>query len=303
MKRHVFISALIMTLLVGTQFIGCGDDDKPTPSKPPADLNDPSYQAASFILDAANAGPESASYIAIINFWKIIGSGPNPPIYHIASGFWYEQDFQIDTVYSQENPSVIIETTQITIKDSVRFWHGGTAVRNPDSALLTRIESGLNIYATADSSKDTMTFKYDLNITGAAGEIWGDGVVAISGTGTMVGTASEGYYTEPGEPSLESLGVCKLIFDVATSYPNLVFDIDEMIFGCPITGGTATSTGPLNVVYCPGADENLEFPATWTASKTFAGENMTIVTNSPTRQWIEADTCDAVIIKDRPYPW
>jgi len=282
----------MLTLVLSLQFAGCGDDDKPTKPKSlqPGSLTDPSYVAASFILDVANSSIESGYLMAVVNFWSIRWGSPSGPVYHPASGFWYVEDFYIDTVYSDENPSVIINTTDVILKDSVRFWHGNTAVQNPDSALLTRIESGLYASATADSTDDDMTIAHSLNITGAPGEIWSDGDVTVSGTGTMFGNTSEDYYLDPDAPSMDSLGVCSQTFNLAITYPNLAVNMDEIIFGCP-TGGTVTTTGPLDVDYCPGAEENLEFPATWKSVMTFSGDNITVVTTSPTRQWTESGMC------------
>lgn len=296
MKRHILVSALALALVLSMQFIGCGDDDKPTKPKTQADPNDPSYLTATYLLSSADGGVGSAYMIALIDFWKIKWGDQSDLVYHPASGFWYEQDFQIDTIYSEENPYVIINTTQITIRDSVRFWHGSTAVQNPDSAQLTRIEAGLYIYGDADSTDDVMTASYILNITGPAGEIWSDGDVTVNGTGTMDGIVTQIYYREPDEPRLDSLGICKVVFDIASSFPALAINLDDVFFGCP-HGGTINSTGPISVEYCPGADENLEFPATWTSKRTFNADNITIVTNSPTRQWTRTETCENGLFK------
>ncbi len=289
MRKRTLLYAFVAVCILCVIFIGCSDDNGTDPEL--ADLNDPSYKIASLVLN--NSDFESCYSIAIINFNRIAKWGQSSDyVYDMINGFCYSQlEVDVDTIYSPDNPTVIINTIPTTVRDSIRFWHGGTWTHNPDSAQLTRIEAGLSVRAVADSSIDSVLYSHIINITGAAGEIWkSDGNVSLAGGGTVVSAVTSVNYPDDDSPDLDSLGVCKVISTITSSYSGVSLNMGDWASGCPIGGGV-TRTGPVSIEYCPGESGDMEFPATWTQLRTYNGDNITTKTNSPTREWSENQTC------------
>lgn len=295
MKRCVLAGFLISVLILSIQFVGCGDDKKGVEPTPGPSMNDPSYRLASYIFDNSDAGVELASLWSLLDSYRVILSQPDAPTYHAGSGFWYKEDILLDTVYSDVNPSIIINTIPSVIRDSMRFWQGGTAVQNPNPALLTRIEVGFYMRAAADSTVDSMEMMHAMNITADPGDFLNidSGIIVFTGSGSMFGLITQIDYPDSTAPNLDSLGVCELQTTIASNYTGLTLNLGDIYTGCPSAGSIA-SAGPIAVTYCQGADENLEFPATWTSTTTFNGDAVTIVTKSPTRTWTKHKTCSGL---------
>lgn len=292
MKRCIAASFLLAIMILSIQFMGCGDDDKGVEPTPQPSLNDPSYRLASGILENADAGVQLTYIWSLLDAYRVIYHDPSAPTYHPSSGFWYRQENQIDTIYSDTNPSVIINTLPSVIQDSVRFWQDATPVQNPDPSLLTRIEIGFHVWAAADSSVDSMDAMHEMNITADAGEFLDtdSGIVMMAGSGSMFALVAEINYADSAAPNLDSLGVCEVQATIGSDYSGLTMYLGDIFTGCP-TAGTVTSAGPIAVTYCPGDDGDLEFPATWTSTVTFNAGGMTTVIKSPTRQWTKHETC------------
>ncbi len=292
MRRCIAASFLLAICILSIQLMGCGDDDKGVDSTPQPSLNDPSYKVASSILETADAGVQLTYIWSLLEAYKVIYNDPNAPTYHASSGFWYRQEIQIDTIYSDTNPSVIINILRSVFQDSIRFWHRATPVQDPNPALLTRIEIGFHVWAAADSTIDSSEAMYEMNITALQGEFLDtdSGVVVMDGSGSMFGLIAQMNYSDSAAPNLDSLGVCEVQATIGTNYSALTMYLGDTFAGCP-NSGTIISAGPIAVSYCPDIDGSLEFPATWNSTRTFNADGMTIVTKSPTRQWTKHETC------------
>jgi hypothetical protein len=295
MKRCILAGFLLTALILSIQFTGCGSDKKGVEPTPGPSMNDPSYRLAAYIFDNSDTGVELACLWSLLDSYRIILSQPDAPTYHAGSGFWYKEETQVDTIYSDANPSVIINTIPSVIRDSLRFWQGGTAVQTPNPALLTRIEVGFYIGAAADSTTDSMEMAHALNITADPGEFMNidSGIIVFAGNGSMFGRITQIDYPDSTAPNLDSLGVCEVQTTIASNVTGLTLNLGDIYTGCP-TAGTIASAGPIDVTYCQGINRNLEFPATWTSTTTFNGDAITIVTKSPTRTWTKHETCSGL---------
>ncbi|MEW5796088.1 MAG: hypothetical protein AB1772_06975 [Candidatus Zixiibacteriota bacterium] len=281
MKRVVLFWLTAAMAIAALNLVGCssGKDTKPLE---PGDPESPTYQMFSAQFEGVDeiAGDMfERTFILMDSIMSGEGAPARAPMPAATTAVWDEA--------TQSWIFTIVELNQeeeltFTVVDTIKFWHGTTAVQYPKGDSLTRVTSRL--WMTAEGTGDN----------GGSGHIFvtierqGDlhEVLVVDGSGAIEGHFS---YTDIVETDTTS---CSGSVNFTLSANNLTLDLNNMWeneeLNCPISGSLGY-TGSVNIA-CTGANAG-SVVGTWTVNETFHDGTVTFVFSNGTNTWTASHPC------------
>ena len=281
MKRSFLITTLMILSLFAVAFYGCSDDDNGTNVvKEEGSLDDPMFME---IQEFVGEGLEETNYILFDMLFNDIDSvfnmmaaakitSPAESLlvaWHSNTNYWY-------FYASDTNPSD--PTEYYIMVDSFQFIHGTTPSQWPDSALLSRVNTGASFnYYMGDEGHYTMS----QNISIVSDDMIGGDPVTINGTRGL--SAYFPDWTIFGDTSY----ACIFQMNFTGTANNVVMDFDGN--ECP-SGGVYTQAGTIGIS-CSG-DSTFSHNDSWTITETFHDNYIgDVVFENSTTRWTFQDTC------------
>ena len=283
MKRTLMLFGILSLTLAALLVWGCNSDDD-NPVKP-GDTDDPAYTS---FVDQFEGVSNITGYMLELTFQmadsisSTVPSAPSFPktsaditpviVWSAAAGAW------IITVDDFDNN----EGTVFDIVDTLKFYHGATAVQWPDDALLTRLDS--YCWMIASGENEGTAFER-VSITRPDGA--GTSLFEIDGAG---GVTAIFEYSD-----LSQLGTttCAGNLDFDVTFTDLILD-DDVLFdaegemNCP-QSGTLGYTGSMNLV-CSGV-EPASVTGNWSVSETFNNGSVAASVTHGDKVWSTTGEC------------
>lgn len=289
--------AIIFNIAV---FSGCSDDDDDngtsSTTKAVGSMDDPLFIAALEPIEDASEQIPIGIEMMMVFLGEIMDSAAVPAKTLYPSQLGVKQP---DTIWYNATTKywyAVAEYEDVSwygyYKDSIQFVHGASAVQWPDSALLTRLNSGFYLVDVAlNTAKDGLApfasdtvFKYTFGgyMTGAAGQIAALGDVTAGGSGNIFMTSG---LMKSADEFYCSWGVSDN-FTATSVQLNLVDMMMES--GCP-EGGSVTHNCTVNLD-CQG-DTSFTHTGSWYLKETFAGDTTHYVVENATHRWEFSEPC------------
>lgn len=292
MKRFFALLLTVCAFSGLMLLIGCGDDDNGTDSNLViGDTTDVQFQEVrDALLGEEGDGIDGFSLMMMSLAFEVADTVinhpdyPNAPrrflpdmqlgslqgdsvllTYHANSQYWYFYTHSISGV----DTSFII--------DSIQFLHATGPVQWPDSALVTGIRNGLNVVMNTPVNAFSWVVNQDITMMG---DLPGYGDVEIDGSQTV----------DVGFQESDTTDTCTVLFDMSTTFTDLLMNLEVMDYGgCP-TGGTIVHSGDINLS-CTSGDSSYAYNDFWNVTEVFSGTLITVTFENSTTRWMYTDTC------------
>lgn len=312
-NSHRWIAVIaVAALLIATS--GCNDDKKSTDSKPliNGDENSEQFEA----LEAGSGETLEVTGAMLNGMFTIAGiilsdsANPNAIAvrdqhspFALADSSYLSltksyrsgtSDWKVELTYAAQAEDG--DTITLAYVDSMKFFHGNTAVQWPDSAQLTKITNGMSLtitegVITKKAQHGGIFGDNTWTISGAAGQIAGGGDVVISGNG---GTDVDFSFTVGDTSGMMAqdaqTGSCEGVFEFGVQINNLALNLTNIYDdGCP-ESGSIHFDGDLDVA-CTSDQGNFALTGGYTLDLTATGDSTFYTFRNSTTEWEYHESC------------